>query len=126
MGKWTDVVTHPLGLAGFVLFLVFAYLARTKEQRAKRWLRPIAMLFACVALVGGIWLAYAQISHGVKDPLAPSQPPPSAQLPVGHVEQRSTGGTGSPNIQGVSGNVTVTVDQSSAAEKTTLQVEKPQ
>src|SRR5271157_249610 len=53
MSEWTKVVTSPLGLAGFALFLVFGYLAKLKRSNERRWLAPLAVFAAIAALVGG-------------------------------------------------------------------------
>jgi hypothetical protein len=37
--KWIDVVTDPLGLVGFALFLVFSYLAAQPKYAEVRGLR---------------------------------------------------------------------------------------
>jgi hypothetical protein len=111
ISEWTKVVSNPLGLAGFALFLVFAYLAKVKSADERRWLSPAAVLVALAALLGGLLIAYAQIPK----PALPAQTngaSPSQQMPR-RVEQISTG-EGSPNIQGVQGNITLTIDQSKA------------
>ena len=109
MSEWMKVVTQPLGLAGFALFLVFGYLAKAKRNDERRWLSLAAMALAAVALMGSLFIAYRQIS---KPSLQPAQTiqaqAPTSQQPNSHVEQRSTG-EGSPNVQG---DVTITVDQS--------------
>jgi len=60
MQEWTKVVTHPLGLAGFALFLVFSLLARAKRRDERRWIFPVSLVMAVFALVGGLSLAYRQ------------------------------------------------------------------
>ena len=112
MSEWTKVVTSPLGLAGFALFLVFGYLAKVKKSDERRWLAPIAAFAALSALVGGLALAYFQIPKPVP-PSAQTNTPPAAKQPQtnSNVQQTSTG-QGSPNVQGVQGDVTITVDQS--------------
>ena len=63
MQDWTKVVTEPLGLAGFALFLVFGVLARVKKQDERRWLGPLASGMAVLALLGGLTLAYVKASN---------------------------------------------------------------
>jgi hypothetical protein len=112
MGEWTKVVTHPLGLAGFALFLVFGCLARAKRNDERRWLSPAAVILALVALVGGLLIAYRQAPKPAPQPIQAIQPqPPAKQQSNSKVQQTSTG-EGSPNVQGVQGDVTITVDQS--------------
>lgn len=105
MQDWTTVVTEPLGLAGFALFLVFGVLSRMKTSKERRWLGPLASAMAVLALAGGLGLAY------LKTTAAP-QPPPKARVPQTNNVQQTTTGKGSPIVQGVHGDVTITVDQS--------------
>jgi hypothetical protein len=117
MQDWTKVVTEPLGLAGFALFLVFGVLSRVKRDDERKWLGPLAMAMAIVALSGGLTLAYLK-----RPPQAAPQvtTPPAglttSKTQTNQVEQTSTG-AGSPNVQGVQGDVTISVDQSSGTWK---------
>ena len=79
MSEWTKVVTSPLGLAGFALFLVFGYLAKVKKSDERRWLAPIAAFAALSALVGGLALAYFQIPKPVPPSAQTNTPPPAKQ-----------------------------------------------
>lgn len=113
MLDWTSVVTQPLGLAGFALFLIFGLLARLKRRDERRWLAPLAAGMAVLALAGGMILAYLKTPAPI--PTSPPQTkaaPASSQQQTNQVQQTSSG-PGSPNVQGVQGNVTITVDQSS-------------
>jgi hypothetical protein len=92
MGEWTKVVTQPLGLAGFALFLIFGLVARVKRNDERRWISFVSIVMAVVALVGGLGLAY---SHNTKSPASVIQ---------------ITNGTGV-NINGASGG-TINIDQS--------------
>lgn len=107
MSEWTKVVTDPLGLAGFALFLVFGLVAKTRKSSERRWLTPVAVCLAIAALLGGLTLSYIKSSA-----TSATAAKPQIQQPNLQVRQTSTG-PGSPNVQGVNGNVTVTVDQSS-------------
>jgi hypothetical protein len=49
----TDWMTHPLGLTGFALFMVFRYLDEVNRDDERRWLSPAAVGLAAVALAGG-------------------------------------------------------------------------
>ncbi len=104
MKDWIKVVTEPLGLAGFALFLVFGLLARVKRADERRWLSPVAAAMAFVVLLGGLGLALVQFQHKS----AAQTPTP---LPAQNINA-STSGDGSPILQGVSGPVTLTIDQS--------------
>jgi len=70
MGEWAKVVTQPLGLAGFALFLIFGYLAKVEKPNILRWLSPVGVVLAAGALVGGLALAYLQ---------SPKPTPPTPQ-----------------------------------------------
>ena len=58
MNPWINVVTNPLGLGGFALFLVFSFVGSKKKK--PDWLPIGAYVMAVVALVGGIFIAYRQ------------------------------------------------------------------
>jgi hypothetical protein len=64
MGKdmelWVRVVTQPLGLAGFGLFLLFWFIARAKKNKERVWFSRLAAGAVIFALVGGLFLAYVR------------------------------------------------------------------
>jgi hypothetical protein len=111
VNEWTKVVTHPLGLVGFVLFLVFGLLARLKRVNERRWLFPAMIAMSAGALLGGLGLAYVQLRGSSSTAAAAPIPAPKAVK----VSQKSSG-AGSPNVQDVKGNVTINVDQSSGVK----------
>lgn len=123
MTPWTKVVTHPLGLAGFVLFLVFGYLARSTRRNEHRWVAPVAFTLAAAALIGGLFLAYVQVPKPLPPSVQISKPPAPVQQQTNQKVQQTSTGPGSPNVQGVQGDVTITVDQSTG--KTTTQKKSP-
>jgi hypothetical protein len=95
------------------LFLVFGALSRIKKDKERRWLGPLAMVMAVLALTGGLTLAYLKRSpqSGPQTNSAPAaQPAPKTQT---NMVGQTTSGAGSPAVQGVQGDVTITVDQSS-------------
>lgn len=110
MQDWTKVVTEPLGLAGFALFLVFGVLSRLKAKEERRWLGPVASAMAVLALAGGLTLAYVKTSRETAQQGAPAGRPNQTQSNTS--VQQTTTGAGSPVVQGVQGDVTITVDQS--------------
>jgi hypothetical protein len=117
MHDWAKVLTEPLGLAGFALFLVFGALSRIKRDKERKWLGPLAMGMAVLALTGGLTLAYLKRPPQTAPSTAPAPAvQPTAKTQTNMVEQTSTG-AGSPNVQGVQGDVTITVDQSSVTGK---------
>ena len=116
MQDWTKVVTEPLGLAGFALFLVFGVLSRLKRKTELRWMGPVAAGMAILALAGGLTLAYVKTARQgtpvVSQPAAAAAPTQTNQQ-----VQQTTKGAGSPIVQGVQGDVTITVDQSTGSTK---------
>ena len=118
MSEWTKVVTQPLGLVGFCLFLVFGYLAKVKRHDERHWLTPVAVALAAVSLIGGLTLAYLQTPNPQAPVIQTTNPPAPSPQQTNKVQQTSSG-PGSPNVQGVQGDVTVTVDQSNGKTTTT-------
>lgn len=117
MQDWTKVVTDPLGLVGFTLFLLFGALARFKRNAERSWIVPLCLGAAVLTLAGGLTLAFFKEARPAAKSLAvPSLPPVSPQQVNQQVEQKTTG-AGSPAVQGVQGNVTITVDQSAGTWK---------
>jgi hypothetical protein len=108
--EWTKILTHPLGLVGFVLFLVFGLIAKIKSRDEKRWLFGALLGMSGVALLGGLCLAYVELNHQAA---TAAQPVPSS-TPVQVVQKSS--GAASPNVQDVKGNVAITVDQSAGTK----------
>ena len=68
MDKWIDVVTNPLGIAGFALFLVFTFVSRSRRP----FERNVFIGFAAMALLAGLGLAYRNAS----------EPPPAESKPT--------------------------------------------
>jgi hypothetical protein len=108
MTEWTKVVTNPLGLAGFALFLVFGVLAKLKRNDERRWLSPAAVSISAIALIGGLLLAYAQTPR--------SQPARPAAAQSCNDTDIKTSGQGSPVVNCANGPVNITVDQSSGTK----------
>jgi hypothetical protein len=116
MAEWTKVVTHPFGLAAFSLFLVFL-LASHRTKAANRRLHTVFIVMAFIALLGGISLAFRQLSiqtSGSEKIDQRSQAlPPVGPTTVERREnppssiQQSTHGANSPAIADVEGNVTI-------------------
>lgn len=124
MSEWIRVITDPLGLAGFALFLTFGLLARLKRRDERRWLAPLAAIMGVAALAGGMILAYVKTPRlPVAPPSQTSSAPAPSQQQTNQVQQ-TTSGQGSPAVQGVQGNVTITVDQSSGKTVTKTSAEK--
>ena len=114
MSEWTKVIVHPMGLAGFALFLVFGYLARVRREKGPRWLPTAAISLAAVALLAGLALGWTQVNNDAhRDAKSKPEPKgPQATINCPQVKQESTG-AGSPNFNCVAGDMTVTIDQSS-------------
>lgn len=114
MTEWTKVITHPLGLAGFALFILFLSLTKKTVYRQPRWLKVIFATMAFIALIGGLYLAYErnrpEISTGqiVNTSGSSKEAEPGAE-PV-RIEQ-TTKGPNSPAVAGVKGDVKITIEQ---------------
>ncbi len=66
--SWTDVLVHPLGMAGFALFLVFIVLTRFRKGKSNKLFTTAFVIMAFVSLMGGFMLAYhEQHSNGSHD-----------------------------------------------------------
>lgn len=129
MKEWIKVITDPMGLAGFALFLVFTFLARKGKKPA--WLAAGAFAMACVALAGGLTLAYFRVrtSPNPASTTAPStaSQPSSApgtvnQQAIGEIKQESSG-AGAVNSAGMQGG-SVTVNNAPANPTPTSPQEK--
>lgn len=118
MQDWTKVVTEPLGLAGFALFLVFGVLSRLKRKTELRWMGPVAAGMAILALAGGLTLAYVKTARQA-NPVVSQPAAAAAPTQTNQQVQQTTKGAGSPIVQGVQGDVTITVDQSTGSTKKT-------
>jgi hypothetical protein len=124
MGAWAKVTTEPLGLAGFALFLIFLYIGRVRKDDKRKWLPAVAFACAAATLVGGFVLAYLQATKPVLSPDSGNRQGGAALQQTNQVDQSSSG-AGSPNVQGVQGDVTVTVDQSDGKTKVSKGKSKP-
>ena len=110
MNKWTNVVTDPLGLAGFALFLVFSFVALRRQSQKPRWIVMSFITLAFLAILGGIGLSYLRQS-GQRPVVIPASAPPGSK----QIEQQ-TSGSHSPAVADVHGNVTI-IQGSSSSEK---------
>ena len=105
VSSWVNVVTDPLGLAGFALFLVFGALAKIGRSRNKAWLFVAAISLAAIALIGGMILSW-QKSEVNQQPA--STVPTTTTQPPGEASQ-ITYEKQSPAVQNVQGGVTINI-----------------
>ena len=81
MDKWIAVVTNPLGIVGFVLFLVFTFVGKSRRP----FDRNVFLGLAAVALIAGLTIAYRQAPESAQPGLKPvvvqpaENPQPAAQ-----------------------------------------------
>jgi hypothetical protein len=122
VSEWIKVIVNPLGIAGFALFLVFGYVARAKKPDRRPWVAPLAFTMAIFALIGGFSIAYLEVRATTARSTPAGQP--AAPAIQQRVRQRSAG-DGSPNVQGVQGDVTITVDQSTGKSLVTATKKNP-
>jgi hypothetical protein len=59
--KLPKIITHPLGLTGYALALVFGLIGKFGPSNRWPWLVPAAVAMALVCVVGGLLLANRQI-----------------------------------------------------------------
>jgi hypothetical protein len=113
MSDWIKIITNPLGLAGFALFLVFGFVAKIKSRDERRWMSPVACGIAVLALVGGLIIAFTEAPRPQS---APSRSTAPVTFNCDEVTQQSSG-AGSPNVNCANGNVNITVDQSNGTQR---------
>lgn len=111
MVGWTRAVTHPLGLVAFALFLLFSILSFLKRRNERRVAFRLFLIAACISLAGGLGVAYMQARKSLSPTNSKPLQTPSQQQ-TNQVRQTTTG-AGSPAVQGIQGDVTITVDQRS-------------
>jgi hypothetical protein len=95
--QWLDVITNPLGLVGFVLFLVFSLLSLMVRKKAEY--KKLVLIFGVIAglaLVGSMGLAYLQ----------ELKPEKESQT---NIIQQVTEGENSPPLADVKGDVTIII-----------------
>jgi hypothetical protein len=101
--KWTEIVTHPLGLVAFALALVFGVAGVKLAARNRLWFLPVAISLAALVIVGGLFLAYQDLQ---------SKATPVAAVPQEKTAvKQETHGPNSPAIQGVGGDVTIMLNK---------------
>ena len=115
---WTQVVTDPLGLAGFALALVFSALSRIVKQKRSRTndhLMLVAYALAASCVLGGLLLAYQRQSRrpSQNSNVSPQPTPSSPTMSIGVIEQTHDGVA----VAGVQGNVTVNGSTTKQAPK---------
>jgi hypothetical protein len=103
MEKLPKIVTHPLGLAGYALALVFGLIGTLGPSNDISWLVPAAIALATVCIIGGLVLANGQVSKVRK-----SSPPVASTTGV----TQHTQGDQSPAISGTSGDVSLSYENS--------------
>lgn len=114
LGSWKSVTTNPLELVGIVLSGVLTLVAKLKPVE-RRWALPAAVLLAAAVVVGAFFLAYRETKPSVaSEPAKPSAPAKQQSNTANQV----TSGPGSPAVQGVQGDVSITVDQTGTARPT--------
>jgi hypothetical protein len=119
-----NMTSAPLDLVRFALSLILKSLAKVKDPNVRRWLAPIAVALVCVVVIGGLIITYLQVAK----PSGPLHLDKPAISQHNNQAQQSSTGNGSPNVQGVQGDVAITVDQSNGkteVKKVTAEKRKP-
>jgi len=81
--EWIKVVTDPMGIAAFALFLVFLILSRTKKADERRWLAPVFVVLAIISLLGGFTVAFLTRTTDIKTVETPSHVMPGLNVEGG-------------------------------------------
>lgn len=102
-----------IGLIRSVLSQLFGALAKAKKPEDKIWLRGLITFIIIVLAVSGL-VAYLKLTRSpvLSSPIIQSP----TQNQANQVHQDSTG-QGSPNVQGVQGDVHIDIDQSDGKVK---------
>lgn len=120
MGEWANVITHPLGLAGFTLFAFLIFLTSRSSLTQPVWVRASFTVMAFVALLGGLWLAHINTTSPptaeqksvqqkpLSEPKTPTQTSQQKSSDEKRIDQKTTG-AGSPAVANTEGNVTITI-----------------
>lgn len=95
------IVTHPLGLTGYALALVFGLIATVGPSENWPWLPAAAVALALLCIVGGLILASRQASNKKPYKSSPGETPA--------VKQESVGDQ-SPNVANSKGPVNIIFD----------------
>ncbi len=121
--KWIDIVTNPLGLVGFALFLVFIFLPKIVKTGGSGWVPKAAYFMALLALLGGMTLSYqkeaakSQPSNTQNATPADSGSVPAGNNPVSSpTNNKETHGDSSPIIEGVGGDVNFSVNSGNSKD----------
>lgn len=109
---WEKILSDPLGLSGYALFLVFGVVTYVIKQRkpANRWVVPSGFILAALCIIGGITIAYRReqkpspTQPGPAPASASTQPATPPSMHIDKVEQKVSGGNA---VAGVQGNVTI-------------------
>jgi hypothetical protein len=87
------IVTHPLGLAGYALALVFALIGALGPSDKWPWLLPVAVTMAVMCVIGGLLLAKTKVGK-------PRTPSAASVIQM-------TSGDQSPAVNNTSGDVSI-------------------
>jgi len=101
MDKWVQVVTTPLGLIAFALFMVFSALAKIRGPKERRVFIVLAALTLVTTVSVAAWLALQPTPAGPTPSETAPSPAPNSSI------YQSTKGNNSPAISNVGGSVTI-------------------
>lgn len=96
--NWTEVVTNPLGVAAFALFLVFSLLAKRSSNKPSNRLMLLFATMAILTLICGLGIAIFQSRKPIGETRHERRPTSIKQ---------ETRGSNSPAITGVGGDVNI-------------------
>ena len=95
-----DIVTDPLGLAGYALFLVFGILTIVVKNRKKesKWIISAGFSLAFLCALGGLAIAWHRDSTKSENPAPPA--PPSQAITIDKIDQKVDNGSATAGVQG--------------------------
>jgi hypothetical protein len=100
-------------------------LARTKKRAERRWIVPVAIAMAVIALVGGLGLAYWQSRESETADLPQATPSADETTPQGGPSvQQETHGDASPAVADVEGDVTISISETEEQERSESEKKK--
>ena len=108
MESVTSLITHPLSLAVYIVFLAFAFAAKRRSRR----FFYLAAILSLTALVGGLFLSWREINNNQRRATSTTGASKTDLTPL--VEQKpdsksstsqTSKGNQSPNVSGVQGDM---------------------
>jgi small neutral amino acid transporter SnatA (MarC family) len=111
--EWIKVVTDPLGIAAFALFVVFVAMTKMVKPVDRKRVTNVLLIMAAIVLVGGLVLSYLNIKRSVGDTGGEAA---ATLAPANVTVHGQTSGNNSPVIGVVEGDADLTVGDDDKTE----------